>query len=259
MEANLRLSSFIQQRLGMACTQEEVEHCWGVLQTNSISVGGTTGRALFPLVSLLSHSCLPCLEPALAPSAQSGITLRARRTIKAGEELTMPYTDVLLEVRARQENLRQEWHFSCTCPRCSDPSEAGSFFSSLQCTCGGFATRQEDNTWKCSLCASDLPDMASREAKVGELGRALELISTGDDINKLADQLDKVEGLHDNHWLRLRSNIRFCDLMAANSEEEIVRKVAAKSEAALATLSLVDPGLSKLAGRSNFLISIFTF
>ena len=125
----------------MACTQAEVEHCWGVLQTNSISVGGTTGRALFPLVSLLSHSCLPCLEPALAPSAQSGITLRARRTIKAGEELTMPYTDVLLEVRARQENLRQEWHFSCTCPRCSDPSEAGSFFSSLQCTCGGFATR----------------------------------------------------------------------------------------------------------------------
>ena len=97
--------------------------------------------------------------------------------------------------------------------------------------------------------------MASREGKVGELGRALELISTGDDINKLADQLDKVEGLHDSHWLRLRSNIRFCDLMATNSEEEIVRKVAAKSEAALATLSLVDPGLSKLAGRSNFLIS----
>ena len=252
VEASLRLGNFIQKRLGLVCTQGEVEHCWGVLQTNSISVGAT-GRALFPLVSLLSHSCLPCLEPAVSPSAQSGITLRARRAIKAGEELTMPYTDVLREVRARQENLQKEWHFSCTCPRCSDPSEGGSFFSSLRCSCGGFAIRQEESdAWKCSLCASDLPEMFSQEAMVSELGRLLEeSTSTAEDINQLVDQLDKVDGLHDNHWLRLRSNIRFCDLMMATttSEEEIARKVAEKSEAALATLSLVDPGLSKLAGR----------
>ena len=252
VEANQRLGSFIQQRLGLACTQSEVEHCWGVLQTNSISVGGT-GRALFPLVSLLSHSCLPSLEPAVSPSAKSGITLRARRAIKAGEELTMPYTDVLREVRVRQENLRREWHFSCTCPRCSHPSEGGSFFSSLQCRCGGFTIRQGD-TWTCSMCASEMVEMANLEATVGELGRLLESISTCEDIDRLAEQVDKVEGLHDNHWLRLRSNIRFCDLMmvTSTSEEEIVRKVAKRSEAALATLSLVDPGLSKLAGRLKF-------
>ena len=250
MEASLRLGNFLQQRLGIECTQEEVEHCWGVLQTNSISIGGGGGgRGLFPLVSLLSHSCLPCLEPAVSPSAQAGITLRARRTIKAGEELTMPYTDVLREVRARQENLAKEWHFTCACPRCSDPTEGGSFFSSLQCCCGGFAIRKEDEIWQCSLCASDLPDMASQEAMVAELGRALELTTTMDDINQLVNQVDKVEGLHTSHWLRLRANIRFCDLMATTSEEEIANQVATKSEAALATLAMVDPGLSKLAGR----------
>ena len=163
----------------------------------------------------------------------------------------MPYTDVLREVRARQENLAKEWHFTCACPRCSDPTEGGSFFSSLQCCCGGFAIRKEDEIWQCSLCASDLPEMFSQEAMVSELGRLLESTSTAENINQLVDQLDKVDGLHDNHWLRLRSNIRFCDLMMATttSEEEIARKVAEKSEAALATLSLVDPGLSKLAGR----------
>ena len=54
-------------------------------------------------VSLLSHSCLPCLEPAISPSGKSGMTLRARRNIMAGEELTMPYTDVLQEVAVREE------------------------------------------------------------------------------------------------------------------------------------------------------------
>jgi len=250
VEASLRLGNFLQQRLGIECTQEEVEHCWGVLQTNSISIGGGSGRGLFPLVSLLSHSCKPCLEPAVSPSGQAGITLRARRTIKAGEELTMPYTDVLREVRARQENLAKEWHFTCTCPRCSDPTDGGSFFSSLQCCCGGFAIRQEAETqWQCSVCGSDLSDMASQEAMVDKLGRALELTTTMDDIKQLVDQVDKVEGLHANHWLRLRANIRFCDLMATISNEEIAKQVATKSEAALATLAMVDPGLSKMAGR----------
>jgi len=70
-----------------------------------------------------------------------------------------------------------------------------------------------------------------------------------DDIKQLVDQVDKVEGLHANHWLRLRANIRFCDLMATISNEEIAKQVATKSEAALATLAMVDPGLSKMAGR----------
>ena len=70
VEANKLLGDFLQQRLGLDCTQDDVEHCWGVLQvstwlilililtlvqTNSISLEGG-GRGLFPLVSLLSHS-----------------------------------------------------------------------------------------------------------------------------------------------------------------------------------------------------------
>ena len=91
--------------------------------------------------------------------------------------------------------------------------------------------------------------MESRDALVEKLGRTLELTSTAADINQLVDQVDKVEGLHANHWLRLRANIRFCDLMAGNAEEEIAKQVATKSASALETLALVDPGLSKLAGR----------
>ena len=41
-------------------------------------------------------------------------------------------------------------------------------------------------------------------------------------------------------------------MMTTTTSEEIARKVGEKCEAALATLSLVDPGLSKLAGRWKF-------
>ena len=157
----------------------------------------------------------------------------------------------------RQEDLARQWHFTCTCARCEDPSEAGSFFSSLRCAvggCAGFAIKQEDQTWKCSFCEKDLTaQMASREAMVENLGMQLEDTNSIENICQVVDLVDKVAGVHANHWLSLRANIRFCDLITSNpkllAEEAIARQVAERSQAALTTLSLVDPGLSKLSGR----------
>ena len=35
VEANKLLGDFLQQRLGLDCTQDDVEHCWGVLQVST--------------------------------------------------------------------------------------------------------------------------------------------------------------------------------------------------------------------------------
>ena len=51
---------------------EDVFHVFGVLQTNSISLVSLAGRGCYPRVSLLSHSCVPNLEPASNPSHQVG-------------------------------------------------------------------------------------------------------------------------------------------------------------------------------------------
>ena len=95
--------------------------------------------------------------------------------------------------------------------------------------------------------------MASREAMVEDLGKKLEETNSTDNICQVVDLVDKVDGVHANHWLSLRANIRFCDLITSNpkllAEEAIARQVAERSQTALTTLSLVDPGLSKLSGR----------
>ena len=59
----------------------------GALQTNAVSLVSAAGRGCYATVSLLSHSCVPNLEPAADPGRV--MRLRAKRRISCGEQLTM--------------------------------------------------------------------------------------------------------------------------------------------------------------------------
>ena len=59
----------------------------GALQTNAVSLVSAAGRGCYATVSLLSHSCVPNLEPAADPGRV--MRLRAKRRISRGEQLTM--------------------------------------------------------------------------------------------------------------------------------------------------------------------------
>ena len=45
--------------------EEDVKWAFGVLQTNSI--GLPTGRALYPIVSIMNHSCVPNMTALTIP------------------------------------------------------------------------------------------------------------------------------------------------------------------------------------------------
>ena len=86
---------------------DDVQHVFGVLQTNSVSLISRQGRTFYPVVSLLSHSCIPNLEPVSNPAAT--IKLRAKTRIRAGEQLTMRYTSFLSPVWRRRQEIKTEW------------------------------------------------------------------------------------------------------------------------------------------------------
>jgi len=75
------------------------------------------GTALYFAASFINHSCDPSLEVVMAPGAH--LSLRARRAIAAGEELTIAYVDDagLLPER-RRAALRHGYGFECACERC---------------------------------------------------------------------------------------------------------------------------------------------
>lgn len=74
------------------------------------------GTALYGAPSLLNHSCDPCLDVVMGPSAT--LALQARREIAAGEELTISYLDCSLPVATRRAGLAKGYGFECNCPKC---------------------------------------------------------------------------------------------------------------------------------------------
>ena len=85
-----KVTNFLKEKMNLDWVDERsVARAYGVMKTNAMSLKDEGGQALFPIASLMSHSCVSNLEPLDEP----GITIafRAKRNIKEGEELTIRY------------------------------------------------------------------------------------------------------------------------------------------------------------------------
>lgn len=128
-----------------------------------------SNRGLFLAGSLFNHSCDPtaCYQ---AVAGQSAAVFRCIQSVPAGGELTVDYTTTTNpSVKARQDQLRREKLFECSCAVCRAPDHS----RAIRCQdkeCAGYvkpgaaastaeATRTE---WSCDACGrvwpeSDLP------------------------------------------------------------------------------------------------------
>ena len=162
-----QVTNFLKEKMNLDWVDERsVARAYGVMKTNAMGLKDEGGQALFPIASLMSHSCVSNLEPVDEP----GITIafRAKRTIKEGEELTIRYAMFLQPRDQIQEALFNSYHFLCTCPRCSQVSELGTNFSSLECPCGGFFSSrlsQGSENHRCSMCGDNV-DLTIRLTRV---------------------------------------------------------------------------------------------
>ena len=73
--------------LGSNVTFKDVARSFGIMKTNSMALKGLEGRAVYPAVSLMSHSCANNLTVVIGPG--EGIAFKAQKPIKQGEELTI--------------------------------------------------------------------------------------------------------------------------------------------------------------------------
>jgi hypothetical protein len=61
------------------------------------------------------------------------VVLWARKNILEAEEITVSYVPSFYGIPKRKLNLANEWYFDCSCARCSDVTEFGTFVSALKC------------------------------------------------------------------------------------------------------------------------------
>ncbi|XP_054267865.1 histone-lysine N-methyltransferase set-18-like isoform X1 [Macrosteles quadrilineatus] len=117
--------------------------------------------AILPTASIMCHSCVPNTKHTFR---NTRVTVRAAVNIPKGQDVTLMYTHMLWTTQARREHLRNTKYFDCCCPRCSDPTELGTYINALRClsetsqgnVCGGYQYPKNplDNNcvWSCDRC-----------------------------------------------------------------------------------------------------------
>merc|ERR1719402_1537503 len=104
----------------------------GIMRTNAVSFGDGSGRALFPTMALMNHSCVVNAKHTVY-IRNKRIAVQAQVDIKKDEEILISYVTFSPGTLFRREKLEKYWFFQCACARCSDPTELGTNLSSLVC------------------------------------------------------------------------------------------------------------------------------
>ena len=116
-------SSYLDKKLDMASILNILDVNSLVEDAVSAKVlgknSGYYGVGLWILASFINHSCSP---NARRLHVGDYVMVHASRDVKAGEEITFAYYDVLLPLEKRRE-MSKTWGFQCNCKRCKFEEE----------------------------------------------------------------------------------------------------------------------------------------
>ncbi|PHU14610.1 Histone-lysine N-methyltransferase ASHR1, partial [Capsicum chinense] len=116
------------------------------------------GTGLYPVVSIINHSCLP--NSVLIFEGRMAV-IRAVQHIPKGTEVSISYIEMAGSTATRQKALKEQYLFSCTCIRCvklgqNDDIQESAFLEGYRCKdkkCSGFLLHDFGNKgFTCQLC-----------------------------------------------------------------------------------------------------------
>ncbi|KAK3149596.1 hypothetical protein QOZ80_3AG0219600 [Eleusine coracana subsp. coracana] len=112
------------------------------------------GTGLFPIISIINHSCIP--NAVLIFDGRTAY-VRALQPISKDEEISISYIETAAVTKKRQDDLKQ-YFFICTCLRCLKGAEEDALLEGYRCknqTCDGFLLHDSGkNAYTCQKCSS---------------------------------------------------------------------------------------------------------
>ncbi|XP_055373089.1 SET domain-containing protein SmydA-8 [Condylostylus longicornis] len=160
------LVTFVKTILNLQDSDEnEILKTAAILDTNSFEIRQPKNnikiRALYPSSAMISHDCVPNTKHIFDDDLN--IIFLATVDIPKGGTICTSYTQPLKSTLLRQEHLRQAKCFDCTCKRCMDPTELGTYCGAIlcsKCKVGKIIstnTSDKNAPWKCELCPHQIP------------------------------------------------------------------------------------------------------
>ncbi|PNY04645.1 histone-lysine N-methyltransferase ASHR1-like protein [Trifolium pratense] len=116
------------------------------------------GTGLYPVVSIINHSCLPNSVLVFEGRVAS---VRALQHVPKGTEVLISYIETAGSTVIRQKALKEQYLFTCVCPRCSklgqyEDVRENAILEGYRCkteTCDGFLLRTTDGkAFQCQEC-----------------------------------------------------------------------------------------------------------
>lgn len=134
LKANL--VTFIQQVLGLTEFDEEtILNVAAILDNNAFDYRNKANvklRAIYLTAAMQSHDCTPNTKHVFLDNYLFAVI--ATTPITKGSVIKTSYTEPLHGTLTRRIHLQNVKCFLCTCARCSDPTELGTYLGSIYCS-----------------------------------------------------------------------------------------------------------------------------
>lgn len=247
-------------------TEDEIHTICGILEVNSFEIGqqGINIRGLYPTSFLLSHDCVPNTNH----TDQEGtyiLTIRASTRILEGHPITLSYAYTLQSTQKRREHLLENKFFECSCKRCSDSAELGTYTGAVICPKCDNGLVLCDNpldfnsSWSCRNSRKQCPGYSisanSMKLLLNRISQEVDQIDCND-VQAMEHFLQKYRNvLHPTHYLCLGIKVslsqiygRIADyLIHELSEKQLVRKRDICKEI-LEIFDVIEPGYTRIRG-----------
>eukprot|EP00092_Neocalanus_flemingeri_P045863 GFUD01051451.1.p1 GENE.GFUD01051451.1~~GFUD01051451.1.p1 ORF type:complete len:534 (+),score=110.11 GFUD01051451.1:51-1652(+) len=231
-------------------SNNDIYQVCGILDSNAFeskTFDGVENRAVFPLSAMVNSSCLPNMTHVTRKDRK--MVFVASRDIQEGQELFICYTGTRWGNITRRKHLLLTKHFLCRCPRCLDPTECGTFISSIKCPeCKRNMVQeaQSDSTecnmpWHCQKCRHKMEHkkVVAIETMIGQMLKLVNKNSTHH-LEQVSRKLKRV--LTSHHYILLEMYMSLVTLYEKKKE---------RPERIVELCNILLPVLQKLEGSSR--------
>ncbi|XP_052755068.1 SET domain-containing protein SmydA-8-like [Galleria mellonella] len=207
-------------------------------------------RGVYLKASLLAHDCIGNTHMAI--NDNNLLVCHASINIKKGDVIYFNYSDPLKGTTLRQQHLLVGKYFKCTCLRCTDSTELGTYISSIICPeCKiGLVSMGENGDWKCNNCKKDYAQ--------SYIGKKIQSCSDKFDVINKKDEKELEEYIRNvslllapNHYLLLEAKQRLAGVLRdlINREPHPTKKVMRRKiqlcNELLPIIEKLVPGISR--------------
>ena len=241
----------------MDSSERGIHNITGIIDVNGMEIRLPESEVIgiFPVFAMLEHSCTPNTKYTVNPKRQ--VIVKAAVDIKAGENLSTMYTNILWGTAARRDHLKSAKYFLCSCRRCADPTELGTHFSAHRCnSCPlGFlipaAPLDEQAVWICTNCdkTTSAEEITEKTLQIGEEVENALAMPNLQVLEGLVERLSSTS-VHPNHFHLFSAKHTLLQIYGRDGSglnEDTVKKKEKLCQEFLKTCNALDPGMSRLA------------